>query len=103
LTFADLATATRELWEPHGYRVHVQTNDQRIVITETVKGGMTSPISSRLKAIADGDLADRTITPGEASDILEALKTAHRLLDEEGYFSDPEYPEVQMIALVLGV
>ena len=32
--FAYLADQTRTLWKAHGYHVHAQTNQRRIVITE---------------------------------------------------------------------
>lgn len=35
-----------------------------------------SPIQARLRAIADRDLAERSLTPGEAQEILDLLDTA---------------------------
>lgn len=32
-----------------------------------------------------------------------AMEAAYELLDGEGYFADPDYPEAQKIAMALGV
>jgi len=38
---------------------------------------------------------DRDIAANEREELLIALQTCLHLLGEEGYFSDPDYPEVQ--------